>query len=990
MAAGSSCKKPMKPDFALNLSHEGLSLLRRAGSGWRVMGEVALDAPDLSARLAALRRTANELSDGNFTTKLLIPNSEILYRELDLPEAPHEQRSAAVAEALDGLTPYALDELAFDWEPAGEGRIRLAAVTLQILGEAEEFAAAHGFNPVCFTAIPPQGAFMREPFFGTIRSGASWLGDAGAIGPEECPIDIIGHDAPPKGGAEAPAASDAEPALATGSEAGPPERGGARMAPAAAPGPALGPEAGPSCEEAISGQASIRAEMETLKAEFFTARTATDAAPETAPARVGERLESIEPRILLYPDRAEAKGNEATSQAPMHTPPLARDGAQQAPETPPAPRPEDGARGRANRPIIATRSASGMADPALSGIGARRERGAAGRYWPLVLLAALILALLLAGLWLLRPAPMDGHAQLEPGSTTAQTPAPASANPVQNGTLESGAATAGASDAGTAPERATNGTANGAAANAGNNAGAPRLDARARTGPSEAAAPAQDASAPPNAISAPPALPRLGPAQTALPRGGAAPESLPHEGAGAPISAPLQVGIQAPAPVSPEQPPAAGPAGAQGPAVAMAPDLRLPAPAPLAQPQTGRGPGADRALPAPAPPVQGTQAQGQEGPANGTAEARALADSTDPAAPPDLERDRITTLFVPGIDLPIRQRAAAPPGILAQEGANGSAATLEDPRPRAQLPPPPPGTRFELDARGLVKASKEGTLNPDGIRIYAGPPPRVVPLRPDSLAQKARREAARAAEEARKARARKLAAMASFRPVLRPESIGGKVQQASGEGTDPAAPAEPAAGSRDAASPKAGAPDQTRSAAPDAQQGADASALPLSPQQLAMKSFRPRLRPSSMDRAVRAALQEALPAPAPPPAGLKRPVLRPPDFSSAIKRALAAAGASRQSQSAPRASAGLVSPLPSKASVAREATLQNALGRHRVTLIGVFGTRSDRRALVRLPGGRLVKVKVGDRIDGGQIAEIGTSSLKYIKRGRIITLEIAS
>ncbi len=51
----------MKPNFALNLSHEGISLLHRAKTGWLRVGDVALDAPDLNAQLQLLRQTAADL-----------------------------------------------------------------------------------------------------------------------------------------------------------------------------------------------------------------------------------------------------------------------------------------------------------------------------------------------------------------------------------------------------------------------------------------------------------------------------------------------------------------------------------------------------------------------------------------------------------------------------------------------------------------------------------------------------------------------------------------------------------------------------------------------------------------------------------------------------------------------------------------------------------------------------------------------------------------
>jgi hypothetical protein len=51
--------------------------------------------------------------------------------------------------------------------------------------------------------------------------------------------------------------------------------------------------------------------------------------------------------------------------------------------------------------------------------------------------------------------------------------------------------------------------------------------------------------------------------------------------------------------------------------------------------------------------------------------------------------------------------------------------------------------------------------------------------------------------------------------------------------------------------------------------------------------------------------------------------------------------------------------IPSNADVARAATQGNELRLREVNLIGVTGTASDRRALVRLPSGRFVRVGVG-------------------------------
>ncbi|MBU1277669.1 MAG: hypothetical protein KJ699_15275, partial [Alphaproteobacteria bacterium] len=85
------------------------------------------------------------------------------------------------------------------------------------------------------------------------------------------------------------------------------------------------------------------------------------------------------------------------------------------------------------------------------------------------------------------------------------------------------------------------------------------------------------------------------------------------------------------------------------------------------------------------------------------------------------------------------------------------------------------------------------------------------------------------------------------------------------------------------------------------------------------------------------------------------------------------------------------SKIPSSAptTVARAATVKNAINLRALNLMGVYGSSSDRRALVRLPSGRFAKVKIGDKIDGGRVQSIGSDSLTYVKNGRSITLEVA-
>ena len=85
---------------------------------------------------------------------------------------------------------------------------------------------------------------------------------------------------------------------------------------------------------------------------------------------------------------------------------------------------------------------------------------------------------------------------------------------------------------------------------------------------------------------------------------------------------------------------------------------------------------------------------------------------------------------------------------------------------------------------------------------------------------------------------------------------------------------------------------------------------------------------------------------------------------------------------------GIVPDIPSSTRVTKNATIQNVLNLRRTNLIGIYGNSKSRRALVRLSNGKRQMVTVGDTIDGGKVAAIGKSELRYIKGGKNITLKV--
>ncbi len=98
----------MKANFALILSYDGIRLLHRAAGGWRRVGEVSLEDPELPNALNGLREAALELEPNGLRTKLVIPGEQIKYLTIDTPEADDTARRSAARHALDGVTPYSM------------------------------------------------------------------------------------------------------------------------------------------------------------------------------------------------------------------------------------------------------------------------------------------------------------------------------------------------------------------------------------------------------------------------------------------------------------------------------------------------------------------------------------------------------------------------------------------------------------------------------------------------------------------------------------------------------------------------------------------------------------------------------------------------------------------------------------------------------------------------------------------------------------------
>ncbi|WP_405405799.1 hypothetical protein [Paracoccus sp. Ld10] len=157
------------PEFAMSFTQEAVRLECRNGPDWRPLGDARFAGGDMAAVLNGLREQAGGQA-GELDTMLVIPDDQILYTVLTVPFG--SDTAATIARALEAATPYRADDLAFDWCPAANGDIetlRVAAVARRTLHEAEDFARAQGFRPSGFQARPGDDRFEGHPDFGPSR-----------------------------------------------------------------------------------------------------------------------------------------------------------------------------------------------------------------------------------------------------------------------------------------------------------------------------------------------------------------------------------------------------------------------------------------------------------------------------------------------------------------------------------------------------------------------------------------------------------------------------------------------------------------------------------------------------------------------------------------------------------------------------------------------------------------------------------------------------
>ena len=951
----------MKPSFALTFTDDAIALLHRTSRGWMEIGSVSIDDPKMERSLAYLRGSALGLEPGGMTTKLVIPNSQIRYMTLPAAGPDAASRRAQIRRELEGKTPYAVDELVFDWSGKGPS-VRVAVVARETLAEAEAFATANRLNPLSFVAIPETGEFGAEPWFGPTVLAESLLAPGEKVDRDQDPIQKAGR----------------LPRMDPPAETAPPpadELQGTPSAdlPAPLPDPttAVPERASLHAAEAVPPETAADSQIEAAEipapphdAPLEGAPAAARAAEAEVAAPPGDGIPNLPaPAMDVTADRIPDETDDGLTAKP----------ALRSPRITPA------------IPASETDTIRVVSDPRLGKKAAAPPRAGAKGAVP----------------------------------KAPETPRTGPSGPGRMASFPSGSAQGAklaVSEADWPLERVT------AAARTGQ-----ARDDLARISPVVTAPgiqmprdrkltvvpkPDVDAGADKarKRAEANPAMPPFGkrPVQRGKPRF-----------LGLILTGILLLLLAAVAAWSSYL--IASAFGGKEPAVAVATgdapasDAIVAAPLPLAVPETTAA-AADPALtvpqadpadfavdPAPEaePGVAAAALTGAEAaadpepvvePATVAQPATSAVDGRNPVAEPQDE------ILLAMIDPDIRTSDAV---ALAIPG------TATDPVPLSQPAPPPFGTLYQFDADGLIVPTAEGIITPEGVLLVAGPPPRIPPRRPEvpvppvADAAEVTPEAAAGAEVAPVVYADP--ALADARPRLRPADL---VPSETATPDDGAELTTAPAGRLSSLKPRARPPEllaggdaalQAETAAVQAAAAslvASADAGSGSPLAVAV-SRKPAARPeraktpdnAAIDAAVSVAAADAslvpdtavvapakpsVPAPKPQPVLAAKPTADDPEAVEIDEPEIVSAAPS----------------IPTRASVAKQATYKNSINLSKVNLIGVYGTSSNRYAMVRQANGRFVKVEVGDRVDGGRVAAISDRALRYVKNGTTHTLEM--
>jgi hypothetical protein len=1036
----------MKPSFALNLTEQGVTLLHRTARGWRDLGHAAFDNADLPAALDELRAKALALAPKGLSTKLVIPNSQILYAQIDAPGPDEASRRAQIETSLQGRTPYAVADLVYDWHMQGS-TAHVAVVARETLAEAEGFATEHGFNPMAFVAIPDAAdaaAFAGEPFFGPSSLAPSLLRGKQTLERDDAAISLINRDKPKAAATDAAenppqpqqdqlelSQQEHEP-----SEPEQPENPAPHLISDPAPEPGPVPTDDPVSDAVPDPITDPVQDPDPVPARDPISDPVQD--PDPVPARdpIPEPVQDPDPVPARDPisdpvqDPVSVPADDPIAptladlaparRAPASAFPALQSGTRtlslpeldEAPMAVDVPDEDDATTPPAStrpEPLGASRGGSGELPPALSAAALLAFASRRGADSPAPARDAVAAGSGFRGTGPATNAAPPLRAVQGPATTVAK---PSAAKPtVDRPSAARPAPKFSYDDPVPPPPRVpgdppgSQGTAMGKAGKGLRTIGAMVSAMPAKTANKSVLRDAPPAFAPKSgdAASNVAALrPNMPTTTTRPPQGAVRPDALARglsarsmTRTGKPrflgliLTGILLLVLAVVAAWSSyylTQRDQTDPVAVAVVDAAAPPDI-VEEGAPILAAPTG----SDNVAPDPITPETLPAATTVTGPAPQTGLDSLAADATPPAS--RLEDE----VFLAGMD--------PPP---ARSGPSGLAdpTVTSDALPSPQMPPPPFGTVYTFDANGLIEPTVEGIVTPDGVRLVAGPPPRLPPARPAAI------EAAAAPVNAAPGSA----------PLQANIPLAAGAEPALPAAADVAVvPAQTfqADSSLSDARPRVRPPELAPPPAAVSADPADDAAL-VTAEDSRIVSLRPRVRPVAIlaagdsariasqsaslaaNAASEAAIIEASASLSPQAVLVSRvPAPRPRNISRAVEAAVAAASRQTTSRPAPEPQgkaldeaddepevATAAPRIPTRASVAKQATFVNAINLSKVNLIGVYGSQSRRYALIRQANGRYKKVSVGDKIDGGRVEAITASEVRYQKGGRLIALAL--
>lgn len=908
---------------------------------WTEVGEIALNDPAFRESLAFLRSTVVGLEGKRFGTKLIIPNSQVLYCEAYAPGPSENERRAQIMAELEGKTPYEVADLAFDWHGAG-ATVQVAVVAKETLDEAEDFAVEHRFNPVSFAGHESDEPGAWEPFFGRSDFSFAFLG---------VEVDVRDTPLPEALGAPEPetqANTDTADSLFASET----------------PDETSEEDTEPVTFEFHHSEPNhknlfVETLEETVPDNLFTTSSTEQETPDTAPPAEEPDLDATEepapePEAPSFSTRRMAGDQilEGEDERPI---------SRVAPRIEIAPdEPDDRVEELIEDPAQAVQPPPELG-PAIT---AQAHAENQAESLPEDHLRSSILG-------------EERDSEATPAAPNRFGAIAEKAGTVGRQSLKSAAKLGDA--AGRLARQGLSSTAKiGAAASSAAAAASKKMAQRKQQDPEAEIAPAptpeltdindafsdeipasqistfqgQSRSKPDagngrliflSATIALVVIGLIGIAYTILPPGelttGPSAENSEPDAEVVLITTSPERGVHADnrARLRPSDfaervaglPPSDGLDSVFLPVRPERrslyedepdPDANLPDTATPVTELTEQELADIRAAGIPAP-TQEEIAEAGEGSEEDKATTAELAKAYERTGvlqglrrPPTPRQDQTRdAIFVASVDRDLEANDA----IILPDFSHSP----QDDQPGKKISPLGPDVVFDLDERGLVKATNDGAINPEGILVYAGKPAVTPPTKPETeelvppnpleaLTPKPRPADLKTGENAIFVQGRlTVAELRSFRAKARPESEQAQLQTDS--------------------------------------DGATPSELAI------LTSFQPSHRPS--------------------------------DFAETVEKTQVKVAAATPA-TAPFVDSGPV--LPTRASVAKQATFKNAINLSTINLIGVYGTPSKRNALLRLPSGRYVKVKIGDRIDGGKVAAIGSNTLSYVKSGRSRVLKI--